>query len=74
MNFDPTCKAEIWIDDNTQSLKIFSEERRFQPYGMTVDIKNTPSLFTLRFTNDRDEGKGLDRNLGLQKLEIKCVQ
>lgn len=74
MNFDPACKAEIWLDDETKSLKVISEDRRFQPYEMEFQVRNTPALFTLRFTNDRDEGKGLDRNLGLQKLEIKCVQ
>lgn len=74
MNFDPACKAEIWLNDETESLKVVSENRRFQPYEMTFNVKKTPALFTLRFTNDRDEGKGLDRNLGLQKLEIKCVQ
>ena len=73
-NFDPSCKAEVWLDDETHSLKVVSEDRRFQPYEMTFNVKKTPALFTLRFTNDRDEGKGLDRNLGLQKLEIKCVQ
>lgn len=74
MNFDPTCKAEIWLDDETQSLRVLSEDRRYQPYEMEFQVRQTPALFTLRFTNDRDEGKGLDRNLGLQKLEIKCVQ
>lgn len=74
VNFDPTCKAEIWLDDETHSLRVFSEDRRFTPYEMEFQVKNTPALFTLRFTNDRDEGKGLDRNLGLQKLEIKCAQ
>ncbi len=74
MNFDPACKAEIWLDEETQSLRVLSEDRRYQPYEMKFDVKQTPALFTLRFTNDKDEGKGLDRNLGLQKLEIKCVQ
>lgn len=74
MNFDPACKAEVWLDDETKSLRVISENRRFQPYEMEFQVRNTPALFTLRFTNDRDEGKGLDRNLGLQKLEIKCVQ
>lgn len=74
MNFDPACKAEIWLDDETQSLRVLSEDRRYQPYQMEFSVKRTPVLFTLRFTNDKDEGKGLDRNLGLQKLEIKCVQ
>ena len=74
MNFDPSCKAEIWLDDETDSLKIISEDRRYQPYQMEFNVKQTPALFTLRFTNDKDEGKGLDRNLGLQKLEIRCAQ
>ncbi|MBR5945697.1 hypothetical protein IKZ80_01280, partial [bacterium] len=74
VNFDPACKAEIWLDDETQSLRVISDNRRFQPYEMEFQVRKTPALFTLRFTNDRDEGKGLDRNLGLQKLEIRCVQ
>ena len=74
LNFDPSCKAEIWLDDQTVPIKVYSEDRRFQPYEMEFQIANAPALFTLRFTNDKDEGKGLDRNLGLQKLEIKCVQ
>lgn len=74
MNFDPACKAEIWVGEESSGLKIVSEDRKFQPYEMEFNIKESPTLFTLRFTNDRDEGKGLDRNLGLQKLEIRCVQ
>ena len=74
MNFDPSCKAEVWLDDQTVPIKVFSQDRRFQPYEMEFQILKTPALFTLRFTNDKDEGKGLDRNLGLQKLEIRCVQ
>lgn len=74
VNFDPACKAEMWLDDETKSVRVISEDRRFQPYEMEFQVRKTPALFTLRFTNDRDEGKGLDRNLGLQKLEIRCVQ
>ncbi|MBR5623860.1 hypothetical protein IKW72_02475 [bacterium] len=74
MNFDPACKAEIWVGDESSALRVISEDRKFQPYEMEFNVKNSPELFTLRFTNDRDEGKGLDRNLGLQKLEIRCVQ
>ena len=74
MNFDPTCKAEVWLDDQAVPIKVFSEDRRFQPYEMEFQITKKPALFTLRFTNDKDEGKGLDRNLGLQQLEIKCIQ
>ena len=74
MNFDPACKAEIWVGDESSALRVISEDRKFQPYDMEFYIKESPALFTLRFTNDRDEGKGLDRNLGLQRLEIRCVQ
>ena len=74
VNFDPTCKAEIWLDEESHALSIISENRKFQPYEMEFTVQETPSLFIVRFTNDCDEGGGLDRNLGLEKLEIKCVQ
>ena len=74
VNFDPTCKAEVWVGDESHALSVLSENRRFQPYEMEFNVQDNPAVFILRFTNDRDEGGGLDRNLGIEKLEIKCAQ
>ena len=71
---DLAWQHEIWLDEESHALSIISENRKFQPYEMEFTVRETPSLFIVRFTNDRDEGGGLDRNLGLEKLEIKCVQ
>ena len=74
LNFDPTCKADVWIDNMPTHFDILSEDRNYHSYEFTADVNETPARFSLEFLNDRDEGNGADRNLSLRNLEIECVK